>query len=233
MVQIKDLPYYTVRVKFKKVGSLQYISHLDLVRTMSKIVVRAGLPLWYTEGFNPKPKMIFAAPLSIGTESLTEFMDIRLLAPLPPDEVKRRLNDNMTEEMRVLEAYAPDSKMTDMKWLSYRISIFTANADASLALKCKSVLSSDSVIITKTGKSGVPTEVNIRPLIHSADVTVDDGFLNIDCVLSADSSSFLNPEHIVKVLKLNTGILSDPDITKEYYSIVRMSAFRLDMTPFR
>ena len=51
-----------LRVKFKKVGALQYVSHLDLVRTMHKIIVRAKLPLWYTEGFNPKPKMVFAAP---------------------------------------------------------------------------------------------------------------------------------------------------------------------------
>ena len=76
MVQVNSS--YTIRFKFKKVGSLQYISHLDLVRTMHKIVVRSGLPLKYTEGFNPKPKMVFAAPLSIGTESLCEFLDVRL-----------------------------------------------------------------------------------------------------------------------------------------------------------
>ena len=67
------------RIKFKKVGNLKYVSHLDLVRTMHKIIVRSKLPLWYTEGFNPKPKMVFAAPLSIGTESLVEFMDLRLV----------------------------------------------------------------------------------------------------------------------------------------------------------
>jgi radical SAM-linked protein len=77
MVQVNNEKLF-VRVKFKKVGNLQYISHLDLVRTMHKVIVRARLPLWYTEGFNPKPKMIFAAPLSIGTESVCEFVDIRL-----------------------------------------------------------------------------------------------------------------------------------------------------------
>ncbi|MBR5448630.1 MAG: TIGR03936 family radical SAM-associated protein, partial [Clostridia bacterium] len=106
MVQLTpNKPHITLRVKFKKVGSLQYISHLDLVRTMNKIIVRAGLPLWYTEGFNPKPKMIFAAPLSIGTESLCEFMDLRLIDDIPPEEAMARLNANMTEEMQVIEAY--------------------------------------------------------------------------------------------------------------------------------
>ena len=71
MVQVTaNTPYVTLRFKFKKLGKLQYISHLDLVRTMNKIIVRAKLPLWYSEGFNPKPKMIFAAPLSICTESV-------------------------------------------------------------------------------------------------------------------------------------------------------------------
>ena len=135
MVQLTPQhPYVTIRLKFKKVGSLQYISHLDLVRTMSKIITRAKLPLWYTEGFNPKPKMIFAAPLSIGTESVCEFMDLRLVDDLPPEEIKARLNANMTDEMQVIEAYYTDDKLTDLKWLSYSIDITTDNADCELAM---------------------------------------------------------------------------------------------------
>ena len=103
-----DHPHLNMRIRFKKVGSLQYVSHLDLVRTMHTIIVRAGLPLWYTEGFNPKPKMIFAAPLSIGTESVCEFMDVKLIDDMPAEEVMRRLNENMTDEMQVLEAYYTD-----------------------------------------------------------------------------------------------------------------------------
>ena len=97
MVQVNNTPI-TLRVKFFKKGRLQYISHLDLVRTMMKIIVRAKLPLWYTEGFNPKPKITFAAPLSIGTESMCEFMDIRLTEKMPAEEAMRRLNENMTDD---------------------------------------------------------------------------------------------------------------------------------------
>ena len=116
MVQVNSS--YTIRFKFKKVGSLQYISHLDLVRTMHKIVVRSGLPLKYTEGFNPKPKMVFAAPLSIGTESMCEFMDVRLIDDIPAEEIKSRLNSNMTDEMQVIDAYYTEKKMTELKWLA-------------------------------------------------------------------------------------------------------------------
>ena len=96
MVQVNN-EKIVIRFKFKKVGNLQYISHLDLVRTMNKIIVRANLPLWYTEGFNPKPKMVFAAPLSIGCESFCEFLDLRLTERIDPEVAKERLNANMTE----------------------------------------------------------------------------------------------------------------------------------------
>ena len=150
MVQLTPQhPYVTLRLKFKKVGSLQYISHLDLVRAMHKIIVRAGLPLWYTEGFNPKPKMIFAAPLSIGTESVCEFMDLRLIDDIPAEEAKARLNANMTDEMQVLDAYYTDDKLTDLKWLSYSIDITTDNASEELAERCEKVLLGEKVIVTK------------------------------------------------------------------------------------
>jgi len=104
MVQVNNTPI-VLRVRFRKVGKLQYISHLDLVRTMHKIIVRAKLPLWYTEGFNPKPKMVFAAPLSIGTESLCEYMDLRLTERMDTAEALRRLNENLTDEMQASDAY--------------------------------------------------------------------------------------------------------------------------------
>ena len=59
-----------IRARFYKIGMLQCnISHLDLVRTMTRIITRAGIPAWYTQGFNPRLKLTFAMPLSIGTQS--------------------------------------------------------------------------------------------------------------------------------------------------------------------
>ena len=127
MVQVNNTPI-NLRIKFHKLGSLQYISHLDLVRTMYKIVVRSGLPLWYTEGFIPKPKMVFAAPLSIGTESLCEFLDVRLSERVDESVAKELMNKNMTDEMQVLEAYYTERPFTELKWLSYTVSIKTVGA---------------------------------------------------------------------------------------------------------
>ena len=231
MVQVNN-EKLVLRVKFKKCGSLQYISHLDLVRTMNKIIVRAGLPLWYTEGFNPKPKMVFAAPLSIGTESVCEFMDVRLSKYVDPSEAMARLNANMTFEMQVSEAYYPDTKFTDLKWLSYSMVIKTDGAGEDLVNSCNTALSASELEILKNTKSGEAI-VDIRPLVKSAEATLDGELIKLECVLSADPSSFLNPEYIVKLLRERCGILSNPDLTKEYYSIMRERAYFEDMTDFK
>lgn len=235
MVQLTpNHPYVTLRVKFKKVGSLQYISHLDLVRTMHKIIVRAKLPVWYTAGYNPKPKMIFAAPLSIGTESVCEFMDIRLIDDISPELAKARLNENMTDEMQVLDAYYTEGKLTELRWLEYNFTICTDNASDSLAAECERALLSDSVTVEKKTKPGEPTvTTNIAPMIKSARATYRDGLIYINAVLSADPSSFLNPEYIIRALRDSVGILKNPRLTEESYSIMRCGAYREDMTDFR
>lgn len=220
-----------LRVKFKKVGNLQYISHLDLVRTMNKIIVRAALPLWYTEGFNPKPKMVFAAPLSTGTESMCEYMDIRLTEKMDTDLAKKLLNENMTDEMQALEVYYPTSKLTELKWLSYTIIVSGKDGSRETAEACDRALSKEEIRIVKKTKSG-EAEVDIRPMIKSASAVFDNGNIRISCTLSSDSQSFLNPEYIIKYLKEACGIMSSENLLSESYSIMRESAYFENMESF-
>ena len=221
-----------IRFRFHKLGRLSYISHLDLVRTMNKIIVRAGLPLWYTEGFNPKPKMIFAAPLSIGTESKCEFMDVRLSDTVDPATALARLNENMTEEMQAYEAYYPTTKFTDMKWLSYRITVRSPYNCENLVNECNRILSSDSIKVLKNTKSGEAI-VDIKPLVKHASAALSDGQIVISAILSADPSSFLNPEYLVTALRDGAGLLSDENLMNESYSIMREEAYTEDMKIFR
>ena len=221
----------TLRVRFKKVGNLQYISHLDLVRTMNKIIVRAKLPLWYTEGFNPKPKMAFAAPLSTGTESMCEFMDLRLTEKMDADAAKNILNSNMTEEMQVLSAYYPTTKLTELKWLSYTVIISGEGICEALANECDKALAKPEIKLTKKTKSGEAI-VDIKPMIRSASAVFDSGNIRISCTLSADSQSFLNPEYIIKYLKSEVGVLSDGNLLSGSYSIMREAAFFDNMEVF-
>lgn len=229
MVQVNETKQF-LRFKFIKRGSLQYISHLDLVRTMHKVIVRSKLPLWYTEGFNPKPKMIFAAPLSIGTESECEFMDLRMSEYIEPAEAMGRINANMTSDMQVIEAYYPESKFTDLKWMSYRITISPFEISDETVHLCNKLLSAGSVEVLKKNSDKT---MDIRPLIKSATATRVEDSIIIEALLSADPSSFLNPEYIVKYLKDKGGLLTHPDLTAEHYEIMRLKAYFGDMTEFR
>lgn len=229
MVQINPTKLF-IRFKFKKTGSLQYISHLDLVRTMHKVIVRAKLPLWYTEGFNPKPKMIFAAPLSIGTESVSEFMDIRMNEYIDPTEAMARINANMTSEMQIEEAYYPETKFTDLKWMSYRITINTVGVTEELIERCNAALSAPTVEVQKKNSE---SKSDIRPLIRSAEATKNGDSIVIKAVLSADPSAFLNPEYLIKALRDKCGILSSDNLLSESYEIMRLNAYLSDMTEFR
>ncbi len=65
--------------KISKIGRLQFISHLDLARTMRTAIVRAGIPVKYSQGFNPHPRMSFALQLSVGTQSKCEFMELKAM----------------------------------------------------------------------------------------------------------------------------------------------------------
>ena len=232
MVQINNNTLITLRVKFYKTGNLQYISHLDLVRTMMKVIVRAKLPLWYTEGFNPKPKITFAAPLSIGTESMCEFMDVRLTEKIDISVAMKRLNENMTDEMQVTDVYYPTDKLTSLKWLGYEIVVSSNGINEEKLQKCNEMFASDTLIVLKKTKSG-ENDVDIKPLIKNASTDVRNGKLFVSCVLSADSSQFLNPEYIIKLLREKCGILTSENLIEESYSIMRTSAYREDMSVFR
>ena len=110
-----------VRIKFSKTGDLMYISHLDLARTMQRVILRSGIDIWYSEGFNPQPKMVFGVPLPVGVESECELMDIKINSYMSNEEIMQRINDNFPTQMRVLEVYNPEVKFKELCYIDYDI----------------------------------------------------------------------------------------------------------------
>lgn len=225
------VPPKTVRLKFCKVGTLQYISHLDLQRTFMRIVNRACLPVWYTKGFNPHIKMVFSTPLSVGSQSVCEYLDIRIDREMPLEEIKERLNREMTEEFHITDIYYPTSDFSEIKWASYEINIKTDGANEQMAEDTVKVLTESPIMLIKKGKAG-EREIDITQWIRSVDATFTaDGEINIKAVVSASNSEYLNPEMIITGLRQRLGILAG-DPTQEYYSIMRTELFKDDMTEF-
>ena len=223
-------PPLTVRLKFKKVGSLQYISHLDLQRTFMRVVERACLPLWYTKGFNPHAKLVFSTPLSVGAQSVCEYLDVRIDRYMPCDEIKKRLNEELTEELCILDAYIPTRDFAEIAWATYDIEMCTAGADEDMAKAAQALLTTSPLNMIKKTKSG-EKEIDITRLIKEISVNYDGGMLNISCTLSASSTEYLNPEMVISALKSNIGVMNG-DVTKEWYTIMRTALLKSDMKIF-
>ena len=143
-----------VRIKFCKTGNLQFISHLDLQRTFHRILVRAGIPMWYTKGFNPHAKLVFAAPIAVGVQSVCELLDIRLDRKMAPADLIDTLNAHLTNELCVIDAYYPTTKFSDIVYADYSVEICTAGASLDTARAINEKLRSGELKATKKSKSG-------------------------------------------------------------------------------
>ncbi|MCR5781763.1 MAG: TIGR03960 family B12-binding radical SAM protein [Clostridia bacterium] len=96
----------TARLYFSKTGSLRYISHLDTMRAFSRAIRRTDIPVWYTEGFNPKPHLNFLAPLPLGVEGLREPLEIRLVGDITDEELTDKFNAVLPDGLRINEQCA-------------------------------------------------------------------------------------------------------------------------------
>lgn len=225
--------FYTLRFKIRKDGNLQYISHLDFVRTMQKALVRAGLPLWYSQGFNPIPKLTFAAPLSIGTESDCELMDTRTTYPYDPETAKNQLKAVLPPHLEVLECYVPTVKLSEVGYLAYDIRIAYDGACAAHAEEGARLLAADHITIVRKTKQKTEKEVDLKPMVASATLEFDEktGELFGKWILSASPTAFLNPEYVLQALREQTNILPAEQIG--WYSIRRTAFLNQKLNLFR
>ncbi len=213
-----------IRIKFSKCGDLVYISHLDLVRTMTRAVIRARIPVKYTEGFNPIPKLVFSTPLSIGCASVCEYLDIKIDREMSCEEIKRALSLQFPGDMQVLAVYEPSSKFSEALYSGYSIEIFDPSIDRSSVDKLNSVFSANELLIIKRSKSG-DKEVNILPYIFSYDIKANDGRLLFNTVLSASSADYLNPEYVVNIIYDALDLSKDDYTAETRYSITRTELY--------
>ena len=207
-----------IRIKFSKTGRLRYISHLDLCRTMQPAMIRAKIPLWYTEGFNPHPKMVFAQPLPLFVESRCEFLDIKIVEDISCEELKRRLREAFTDELYVLDVYKPTEKFTEIAYAVYEISGLSVKGEDIKALL------SGSIEVEKKTKSGTVKQIDIRPQVRGVTLRPDGV---IECELSATGGEYLSPDIFARALASKAGI-DDPDT-----DIVRVKWLKADGSVFR
>ena len=143
----------TVRVFYRKLGRIKYISHLDMVRCISRALKRSGLPVWHTLGFHPHVYLTFA--LALGYESTCESMDFRLTGELPMEEVVERLNAVLPEGVRCYRAAPAGQKPEAIAWADYEITQeFDGMTAEAAAEKFAAWRNRETVPVVKKGKKG-------------------------------------------------------------------------------
>jgi len=94
-----------IRARFLKLGRMRFLGHLEMVDTFIRALRRAGVPLKYSEGFHPLPKVVFTTPLPVGVESLAEYVDVEISRYIRPSDFLEGLNSELPEGLKVVEAY--------------------------------------------------------------------------------------------------------------------------------
>lgn len=217
---------YKMRLLMKKEGLSKYISHLDLMRTMRRAFVRAGIPLRHSEGFNPHPLMSFALPLSVCHESDCELLDFETTTALDVDALKR-LCTSLPGGLEVLEIYEPGRKFGQIKWLEVLILLcFTNSVSDDAVAKLEKHFASPQLIIHKRTKRG-EADIDILPMINRIGfekLTADT--IKINAIIAAQNPT-LNPSGIVDAISQLDGFVPDSA------EIRRIEVFDDELSVFR
>lgn len=194
--------------RFGKTRRLMCVSHLDLQRFMQMALRRTDLPVAYSKGFNPHPRLSFASALAMGWTSEAELMDVRLERPVGKDFALEEMAGALPAVLplrgvRLVEDGFP-ALGAMLKAAAYRVEVAGEGAGA-LAEAIPAFLAQDEVVALRKTKSGERL-VNIRPMARSIDCTPVPGGLRLTLCLDLTEKATLKPDLLLQVLAERAGI---------------------------
>lgn len=183
---------YKVRAVFTKTDRSIYISHLDLMRCMQRAMKRAGIPVWYTEGFNPHAYIMFPLALALGVRSDCEIMDFTITEEMSGAEIIRRLNSALPSGIQLLSVGEPVKKHTEIAMAEYTV-FFGGLGDTQKVMDSwKSFLAQESIMIEKKNKKKQLVSQDIKPMIKETGVKTSFDSLFVTMLLPAGTQTNLN-----------------------------------------
>lgn len=188
------MPSVNTRAFFSKTRRAKYISHLDLSSVVIRAMKRTRLPIWQTEGFNPRTYVTFMLPLSLGQEGLHEAMDFRLIEDVPYSEVREKLNAALPPDIQVTEITVPRDKNTDITAARYHI---ISSADPE---KLRQLCEKEQINVEKRTKKG-STIVDLKPLMTDVEQQGEELFVT----LPAGNTFNINPSLIFEAYSAEYG----------------------------
>jgi len=191
---------HRLRVRFKRGADVKFISHLDLIRLWQRAFQRARIPLAYSEGFSPHPKISLAAPLPIRVTSDAELMDIHLTKWVSPHFLTSALGQQLPLGIEILQAHsiAPNqpSLQSLVRFAEYRVTVKTEKEKAEIETAITSLLSAEQLPWQHQRDTG-PRHYDLRALI--SDLWLIDyqpPYGTIGMKLRCDSGGSGRPEQV-------------------------------------
>lgn len=196
------------RFKFAKQGYVKFVGHLDTVRLFQRAIKVAGIPIAYSQGFNPHSLVYFAMPLSVGVSSSAEYMDIVTSIDKDPKEMMDSLNRALPPGLELVEAFTlPEqgpSLMSLVEVADYVITLPQDKVDGEVVEACREVLAQEEILVMKKAKAKkgrrVMKEVDIKPMIRTVQFVPNDNGYVLNLQLAAGSTANLSPELLLKAL---------------------------------
>lgn len=217
------------RLLFEKKGEAVWISHLDLMRMFQRAFKRAGLPLKHTQGFNPRPSVSIALPLSVGVESCCELLDFELDgASVSDEEITKRLNPVLVSGVKVLKTYDSGRKIRDLSILHCHVTLeYDSGVPECAVTALQELFSRDVLPVVKKTKSG-PQEQDIIPMIRRLGISQISGReLLLDGWICCQNPT-LNPAQLCGAISRYM-----PLLTPDFSRCVRIEVYDNKDTIFR
>lgn len=164
-----------LRLLFEKKGNAVWISHLDLMRLFQRAFKRAELPLTHTQGFNPRPSVSIALPLSVGVSSCCELLDFELDGvEITCDDICNRLNRTLIDGIQVLQVYPAGKKIKELSYLQCQVVLeYDQGVPENAAEQIQNLFSREEVMVQKKSKNGIQDQ-NIIPMIKAFCLAQED-----------------------------------------------------------
>lgn len=216
------------RALFEKVGTARFISHLDLMRLFQRAFKRAGLPLTHTQGFNPRPSVSIALPLSLGAESHCELLDFDLENPVPLEDIRNRLNAALIDGIRVREVYDNGAKIKYLALLQSRLTLeYDGGIPAGAESAIGQLFARETLVLEKKNRNGV-TQQDIIPMIRNLEISrISEGELRLD-VLHCCQNPSLNPMQLGAAIEKYL-----PELAPDYIRVCREEIYTEEENVFR
>ena len=201
-----------IRLWFRKFGATRYIGHLDLARTMERALNRAKIPVAYTQGFNRRPRMQFAAALPLGYTSDCEIMDILLQTKLPAETVLTQLANRMAPGITMVQAkevaISEPSLQAQTTYAEFVVTILEEVESTTLQQNIEQFLATEQFIKEKKGKTkrGRPTikSYDLRPLVLALQMPASSSAqLQLEMKLALEPSKTGRPDEVIEALGID------------------------------